>query len=292
MAVTKERVYNFKGDPYKQNILEAISPSFEPETSDLTSNLPGGTKLNTAVLKPYEAEPYQDKYGGKIDALMSSLESQNRQGFQYNYNDDPSYQAYRKQYLREGQRATQDTMAAASAMTGGRPSSYAVTAAAQAGNNYAAQLSDKVPELYQQAYNRYLQQYQQQAQMLNAYQQQQQTDYNRFSQDRQFGYNANQDWINNMRNNRRDAYDMMSTDRAFNYQQRQDWINNMQRQEQFEWNSFMQQAQMALNVGDLNQLEAMGFDTSRSNFGNDLTIAQLIAQYTGDTSGLRALMKR
>ena len=290
--MAKDRVYNFTGDRYGQYIENSINPAFSPAKEELQSKLPGGTKLNTELLNAYEGPQYEDKYGGKVDQLMSALESQNRNGFQYDYNADPSYQAYRKEYLRNGQRATQDTMAAASAMTGGRPSSYAATAAAQAGSNYAAQLSDKVPELYQDAYNRYLQQYQQQAQILNAYQQQQQTDYNRFSQDRQFGYNANQDWINNMRNNRRDAYDMMSADRAFNYQQRQDWIKNMQTQEQWEWNAFMQQAQMALNVGDVKQLEAMGFDTSRANFGNDLTIAQLIAQYTGDTSGLRALMKR
>lgn len=290
--MAKDRVYDFQGDRYGHYILESINPAFSPAKEELRSKLPGDAKLNTELINAYEGPQYEDKYGGKVDSLMSALESQNRNGFQYDYNTDPAYQAYRKQYLREGQRATQDTMAAAAAMTGGRPSSYAATAAAQAGNNYAAQLSDKVPELYQNAYNRYLQQYQQQAQILNAYQQQQQTDYNRFSQDRQFGYNANQDWINNMRNNRRDTYDMMNADRAFNYQQRQDWIKNMQTQEQWEWNAFMQQAQMALNVGDIKQLEAMGFDTSRANFGNELTIAQLIAQYTGDTSGLRALLKR
>lgn len=76
--------------------------------------------------------------------------------FNYSLENDPVYDAYRKQYTREGQRATQDTLGAIAAASGGMPSTYATTAASQAGDYYAAQLSDKVPELYQQAYNRYL----------------------------------------------------------------------------------------------------------------------------------------
>lgn len=76
--------------------------------------------------------------------------------FNYSLENDPVYDAYRKQYTREGQRATQDTLGAMAAASGGMPSTYAATAASQAGDYYAAQLSDKVPELYQQAYNRYL----------------------------------------------------------------------------------------------------------------------------------------
>lgn len=76
--------------------------------------------------------------------------------FSYDLESDPVYSSYKKQYLREGQRATQDAMGSAAAATGGIPSSYAATAASQAGDYYASQLSDKVPELYQQAYNRHL----------------------------------------------------------------------------------------------------------------------------------------
>lgn len=279
-------------DNYGEKIAQGLSDS--GYVSNLDASNPYGTMLLNKVA-PYkeQARPqYEDKYGGKVDSLMSALESQNRNGFQYDYNTDPSYQAYRKEYLRAGQRATQDTMASAAAMTGGRPSSYAATAAAQAGSNYAAQLSDKLPELYQNAYNRYLQQYQQQAQMLNAYQQQQQTDYNRFSQDRAFDYQAGQDEISNLMAARQQEINIAANDRDFTYNQRMDRLHNLQTQQQADWNRYLQQAQMALSVGDYKQLEQMGFDTSRSNFANELTIAQLIAQYTGDTSGLRALMKR
>ena len=76
--------------------------------------------------------------------------------FRYDPETDPNMAAYRKMYLREGERATANALAQASAATGGIPSSHAVTAATQAGNYYAAQLADKAPELRAQAYQEYL----------------------------------------------------------------------------------------------------------------------------------------
>ena len=107
--------------------------------------------------------------------------------FSYNLETDPVYQAYQKQYLREGQRATQDTLGTAAASTGGLPSSYAMTAASQAGDYYAAQLSDKVPELYQQAYSRYL------------------NDLNQWNTDRSFQYGQHLDEINSKNAARQEA---------------------------------------------------------------------------------------
>jgi len=81
----------------------------------------------------------------------------NFKDFSYDYSTDPLYSQYRKQYTREGQRAGADALASGAAATGGMVSSYAQTAANQAQNYYAAQLTDKIPELYQLAYNKYMQ---------------------------------------------------------------------------------------------------------------------------------------
>lgn len=102
-----------------------------------------------------------DNYGqfqyGKENAYQKALAAvTNPTAFSYDVENDPVYSAYRKQYLREGDRAMADTLAKLSAMTGGRPSSYAVTAAQQAGNYYNSQLTDVIPTLYQNAYQRYL----------------------------------------------------------------------------------------------------------------------------------------
>ena len=75
--------------------------------------------------------------------------------FSYDAASDPAYQAYKKQYAREGARSAENTLGQYAAMTGGVPSTAAVTAAQQAGDYYAAQMSDKLPELYDLAYAMY-----------------------------------------------------------------------------------------------------------------------------------------
>ena len=80
-------------------------------------------------------------------------------GFSYNPATDPLYGAYKKAYVREGQRAEADALAQAAALTGGIPSSYAVGAADQAGNYYASQLADRIPELEARAYQRWAEGY-------------------------------------------------------------------------------------------------------------------------------------
>lgn len=86
--------------------------------------------------------------------LLESIAKQ--QPFRYDLETDPSWAAYKKQYLREGDRASANAMAQASAASGGRPSSYAMNVAQQAGNYYAGALSDIIPTLEQDAYTRYL----------------------------------------------------------------------------------------------------------------------------------------
>lgn len=92
----------------------------------------------------------QDNYAGLLD------QGGTQTSFVYDPEQDPVWSAYKKQYTREGERASANAMAQAAAMSGGRPSSYAVTAGQQAGNYYAGQMSDIIPELAQDAYTRYL----------------------------------------------------------------------------------------------------------------------------------------
>ena len=102
----------------------------------------------------YESAPtYTNKYQDQIDELLGEI--LNRPAFEYDPETDPRYGAYKKEYAREGQRATADTMGQMAAMTGGMPSTAAVTASQQAGDYYAAQMADKIPELYQLAYAMY-----------------------------------------------------------------------------------------------------------------------------------------
>ena len=97
---------------------------------------------------------YTSKYDPKIDALLNEI--LNREDFSYNVENDPLYIQHRTMYNREGERAMRDTLAEAAAGAGGM-NTYAMAAANQARNYYASQLNDKIPELYQLAYEMYLQ---------------------------------------------------------------------------------------------------------------------------------------
>ena len=100
-----------------------------------------------------KAPEYVSPYQAQIDEALNAY--LNRPAFAWDPETDPQYAAYRKQYAREGARATEDTLGRYAAMTGGMPSSAAVTAAQQAGDYYAAQMADRIPELYQAAYRMY-----------------------------------------------------------------------------------------------------------------------------------------
>lgn len=97
---------------------------------------------------------FENPYQGEIDSLVDKISS--REDFTYDPDTDPIYQNYRETYLREGNRARENTLGDYAAMTGGMPSTAATAAAEQAQNYYNAQLADVIPALYQQAFDMYM----------------------------------------------------------------------------------------------------------------------------------------
>lgn len=253
-----------------------------------------------------EAAPvYNNRYDDTIQDLIQGI--LNREDFSYDPATDPLYQNYRKQYTREGQRATADTLGQAAAASGGIPSSYATTAATQAGNYYAAQMTDKIPELYQLAYNQYLNDYNMQLSDLGVVQGAEQSDYdkylnelNQFNTDRAFDYNAWLDEYNMTKDQLQTAQGLeqldytkylnelqqFNTDREFNYGQLLDEIDSQTRERQED----IDNALRAAEFGDYSFLQDMGIDTSNNpaDFERQYTLALLAAEY-GDFSGLEAL---
>jgi len=92
------------------------------------------------------------EYVGERNRLLQAAKNLS---FSYDPDQDPVWQSYVKQYTRAGKRAGENALGSAAAATGGVPSSYAVTAAAQAEGEYASRLSEELPELYRDAYDRY-----------------------------------------------------------------------------------------------------------------------------------------
>jgi hypothetical protein len=120
--------------------------------------------------------------------------------------------------------ASEDAVARASAMTGGYGNSYAATAGAQAFNEQMGQLNDVIPELFQMAYDKYAREGQdlkdaysmlaaREAEAYGKYrdemgdylterdyltgrlESEKADDYNRFADERNFGYGANRDTV-------------------------------------------------------------------------------------------------
>lgn len=249
------------------------------------------------------APTYTSRWDPTIQEMITGI--LNREDFSYDPATDPLYQNYRKQYAREGQRATQDALGAAAAASGGIPSSYASTAAGQAGNYYAAQMTDMIPELYQLAYNQYLNDYQMDLSDLGVVQGQEATDYGRY-QDQLAQYNADRNlaydqWLNgfNMINsNLQNAMTMndmewqqyltqlnqYNTDRNFAYGQLLDEIDSQTN----ERNEAINNAILAGEYGDYSQLNDLGINTDNADWDRQYQLALLAAEY-GDYSGLRAL---
>ena len=103
---------------------------------------------------PDEKPKYIDNYSDEIEKILRKL--LNPKEFSYDLLSDDVYQSYKAQYNREGKRAMEDLLGELSMNTGGVASSYAVSAAGQILDNYNNKLTEKIPELYEDAYNRYI----------------------------------------------------------------------------------------------------------------------------------------
>ena len=153
----------------------------------------------------------------------------NRKPAQYNAATDPAAQAARKTAARNARAVTQDTMGQFAGMTGGVPSTAAVSAAAQAGNQAMAAGADRVAELEQLYLDRY----------------------NRETQDM---YNA----FGALQQAEGDAFNRQMQEQQWAYQKEQD----AKAQADAEYQKRLAMAQLKASYGDLSGLKALGVDTS------------------------------
>ena len=113
------------------------------------------TDAQSYLQSKIDAKPgdYQSPYSGAIASLYEQI--MNRPKFSYDVNKDPLFQQYKNQYVTQGQRAMQDVMGQAAALTGGYGNSWGSTAGYQAYQAYLQQLNSAIPELEQRAFDRY-----------------------------------------------------------------------------------------------------------------------------------------
>lgn len=208
----------------------------------------------------YGSSGYLSRYQARIDALADAI--LNRDPFSYDKEQDPLYQQYKDTYTRAGQRGMQDTLAQVSARTGGLASSYAESSAQQTYNNYMAQLADKVPELYQLAYSMYMDDLTQDRNDLSMLMGLDDTAYGRWSDERNFGYNAYRDQV---------ADRQWQT--QFDYQKAQDAL--AQQNWQTQWDYQLQQDALAREDA-LKKLTSGGKNNNNNNKTDNQSILKTI----------------
>ena len=227
----------------------------------------------------YESAPtYTSKYQDQIDELLGEI--LNRPAFEYDPETDPRYAAYRKEYAREGDRATADTMAQYASMTGGMPSTAATAAAQQAGNYYSAQMADKIPELYALAYSMYQDEGDNMRLNMDMLTALEQGDYNKYlnllsqyNTDRNFAYGVySDDWNRNYQLDRDDISDSRY-DMEWNYGVNRDQISDQRYEDETAWNReqytdeteyarALERAQTLAQAGDFSGYKALGYSDS------------------------------
>lgn len=223
----------------------------------------------------YESAPsYESRYDEQIQDMLGTVT--NYGSFSYDAANDPLMQQYTKMYAREGQRATQDALGEAAALTGGMPSSYAVSAAAQAGNYYAAQAADKMPELYELAYNQYLNDFNLKLSQLSALQGAEESDYMKFTDElNQYNTDRNFDYAQYL-----DSITQQNNERDFAYNQLVDEINNTYVRDE----AALNKALNAAAYGDYSLLENLGItpDLAALTAGTSDTTSQTEAAEGAD----------
>ncbi|MBQ9556996.1 MAG: hypothetical protein IJU94_00125 [Clostridia bacterium] len=104
--------------------------------------------INEWIEKYYS--PYQNAYAARLAAAQQRLDAVRDD---YDYASDPLYLAYAQRFAGEGHYAALDAFGDAASGVGGMPSSYAYAAAQQAKSYYDSKLADKIPELWELAYD-------------------------------------------------------------------------------------------------------------------------------------------
>ena len=247
----------------------------------------------------YESAPsYVSRYQSQIDALTEEL--LNRDPFEYNYLEDPTYQQYAESYTRAGERAMQDVLAQVSARTGGLASSYATTASQQTYDNYMQALADKVPELQQLAYSMYMDEGDAMRANLDMLLALENGDYGRYqdlltqyNNDRNFAYGQYRDGVSDDRYNLEWQYgvgrDQISDQRYQDetaYNREQDAWNREQYESETEYNRALDRAQTLAQAGDFSGYRALGYSEAEiASLQNAYNRAQAAAALSRSSEG-------
>ena len=155
---------------------------------------------------------YESAYRREMEEILEKLE--NREDFSYSLNDDILYRQYRDSYINAGRQAMEDVSGQAAALTGGYGNTYAASVSSAAYERYLAQLSDKIPELYQLSRQAYDAEADELYNLYSLYQAADSADYEKYrdsvsdwQNERNYYYS---EYMNELENARDDYYDRLA----------------------------------------------------------------------------------
>lgn len=264
-----------------------------PETTENTGNKfdlgqysdwknPYQGLTNAALDKVINREDYVNPYGDQQKAALDAV--LNREEFNYDPTQDVAWQQAKKMYLREADRAQQDMLGNAAMLTGGMPSTAAMTAASQAGDYYRGQLNDSMGEYRDRAYQQFMDDVGLDYSQLDAINQMSDSEYQKWVD--ALGFDADQlSILNTLGQQARDEFD---TDRNFGYNQWTDELAFQTDKENTKWEREWAEAQQKAEEENYKTEygDALSFDLYNS----------LLADYaeTGSSDALnraRAILK-
>ena len=244
-------------------------------------------------LKPGE---YVSQWQPQINATLNDI--LNRKDFQYDLNGDALYQMYKDRYVNLGQKAMMDTMGQAAALTGGYGNSAAQMVGQQAYQNYLQGLTDKIPELYQIALDRYNQAGQ------DLYQR-----YGLLNTQEQNAYNQWQDNFNRWLAERDFTTGRYDTERGFDYGTYRDTVSDSQwkeelaaqekqwqaqlqlQREQFEMEKYMAMYEAGMFDNDSGGGSSGGGSSTGGGYGAGFKDAQTLINSAADTKSQENVIK-
>lgn len=203
-----------------------------------TLRQPSAPKADTSWLDNLGDSSYNYDANGKISAALDAM--LNRKPFSYDAVSDPLYQQYRKQYTREAGRSAEDVLGKAAVMTGGMPSTAAVTASQQASDYQMSQMTDKIPELQQLAYGMYMDGVNLDRQNLNTLIGLEDNNYDRWLSTRDYLYQLARDQVGDQQYADSLAYQKEQDKLKYDYQKKRDAIEDARYDA--EWQYKLQQA--------------------------------------------------
>lgn len=268
-----------------QNVTLKGDVLFKPEyVKEGRSYLDQGTVDNTMQgyfaergMKPetfnYESFTPSNDYAGQIKAMYDQI--MNTPKFDPNsIYSTPEYSALESKYQRLGDQAMANTMGEASSMTGGRLNSWATSAASQAKNSYNQQFTDLIPQMQANARNAYMDEMNQRMNILDMLQGMENTEYNRWSDGRDFAYGQYADDKNWDYTEDRNAIEDQRYNTEWEYEQGRDAIEDQRYESEWAYKVRQDELDRQLAYARLNNDNEPKSDDDGPSYNEIFTLAK------------------